>query len=180
MANKTSNWPNAQQPRVEVGEMRRMVQLMDELRTLPKIDYKDPIAVEERVQLYFQWCITNDFRPTVEGLALAIGTNRMTLWKWQQEGGSRGKIIEGAKQLLSALLEEWSVTGKINPTTAIFLQKNHFGFADQYELAAGPINKLDGVLKSRQEIIRSLPAGVDSPRDSPEDIERLLEDLEST
>lgn len=178
MANKESNFPTNQQPKLAPMEMGEMVAAMDELRNLNEIDHRSPGALAERIQYFFDWCVTNDMRPTVDLMALAVGVSRVSLWKWEQEGGSRGKIIGRAKQLLAALTEQWAVTGKINPTTAIFLQKNHFGYSDQYELTAGPIDKLAG-LKSKEEIIKSLPAEISLPGNDP-DIEALLEDLEST
>lgn len=179
MANKTSNFPNAQHPELEPGGMGKMVLAMNELRELPKIDYRDSVALAGRIEYFFNWCVTNDLRPGVELLSLSLGTNRMSLWRWEREEGDRGEIIRQAKVLLAALLEQWSLTGRLNPITSRFLFMNHFFYTDSYQIEAGPINKLDS-LKSKAEIIRSLPADVESPKDEPDDIDRLLGDVEST
>lgn len=134
MANRNSNWPAAQQPDVEPGEMAVMVKKMDELRCMSR-----PVTdseVEERVKWFFQWCVDNDVRPGVELLALSLGTTRQTLWNWQQEGGRKGDIITQAKQMLAALVECWGQSGKLNPATFCFLMKNHFSYRDSVEVEA--------------------------------------------
>ena len=132
MSNKRSNYPNNQQPDVEPGEMGELVARMEELRKLPPVKSDDEI--ERRIQWYFNWCIERDIRPGVEGLALACGTTRVSLWKWQQAGGRRGELVTGAKQVLAALLESWGQTGKINPAALCFLMKNSFGYADNVQV----------------------------------------------
>ena len=176
MSNKKSNYPTNQQPNLERGEMSSLVEKMDVLRNLPDFDHRDPVALEERLQTYFDFCIENDLRPTVDGLSLACGVSRVTLWQWQQQGGQRGRLIENSKQLLAALLEQWAVCGRVNPATAIFLQKNHFGYRDCVDLVAVPAtNKLDS-LESRDSIIRRLQSTQDLSGNEPS-VAGLLEEL---
>lgn len=136
MANKTSNYPTAQQPSVSAEEMSLLIEHMNELQKMPRV--KDIDGIEKRIQYYFEYCINNSIRPGVEGMCLALGTSRQTLLNWQNEGGKKGELIDRAKQLIAALLENWSVTGKINPVTAIFLMKNHFNYVDKAEVEVAP------------------------------------------
>ena len=47
-----------------------------------KPDMTDPVAVNARIKEYFQLCINDDMKPSVEGLAFAFGVHRKTLWAW--------------------------------------------------------------------------------------------------
>lgn len=149
MANKKSNFPNAQQVAAEPGEIGAMVQRMEELRGLNRPDTDE--AVEQRVKWFFEWCSTNDVRPGVELLALALGTTRQNLWLWQQRGDRRGQLITMAKQVLAALLEQWGETGKINPAALCFMMKNHFGYQDNVQIQIEPRNALEAT-KTPEEI----------------------------
>lgn len=169
--NPKSNFPNAQQPTVEPEEMGMMVSAMEELRELPKINTNDPEAIEERVTYFFEWCTEKQLRPGVELLALCLGTSRQNLWKWEQTGGAKGEIVERAKQVIAALLEQWSICGKINPATSCFLFKNHFGYRDQYDVAAAPTNQLES-LPTKEEIVKGIPQLNEG--DNEPDIDEIL------
>jgi hypothetical protein len=107
VANKNSNWPTAQQPDIKPEKLAEQVRVMEKIRELPKINFSDPVEIEERIKFFFNFCTENDLRPTVELMALSIGVSRVSLWKWEQEGSTRGEIIRGAKQVLAALMEQW-------------------------------------------------------------------------
>lgn len=162
--NPNSNFPNAQQPTVKPEEMGKMVAAMEELRELPKIDISDPKEIEKRVTYFFNWCTEKQLRPGVELLALCLGTSRQALWKWEQVGGEKGEIVRKAKQVIAALLEQWSLCGKLNPATSIFLLKNHFNYKDQLDIAAMPVNQLEA-LPTKEEIIKSIPQMTDAELD---------------
>lgn len=149
MANRKSNFPNAQQIDAKPGEIGIMVQRMEELRGLSRPDTDE--AIEKRIKWFFEWCSTNDVRPGVELLALALGTTRQNLWLWQQRGNRRGQLITMAKQVLAALLEQWGETGKINPAALCFLMKNHFNYQDNVQLQIEP-GKILEATKTPEEI----------------------------
>lgn len=153
MANTRSNFPTAQQPDVSKEELSVLIERMNDQRKLSRVATAE--EVEQRVSEYFDACIQNSVRPGVEGMALALGTTRQTLLNWQNEGNQKGEIITRAKQMLAALLESWSMTGKINPVTSIFLLKNHFGYADKTEVEVAPRNTL-GVNMTPDEIAKRI------------------------
>jgi transcriptional regulator with XRE-family HTH domain len=103
---------------------------------LPPIDNNDTEAIVERCIYYFEYCTQVGLRPGVEGLALALGTTRSTLNRW--EHGERGTvyrdIVKKAKTYIADYLEALATTGKINPVTYIFLTKNNHGYKDQSEI----------------------------------------------
>lgn len=139
MSNRKSNYPNAQQVDAAPGEIAAAVEKMAQLRVLSRPHTDDEI--ENRVKFFFKWCADNDIRPGVELMALALGTTRQTLWKWQQDGGRKGEIITLAKQVLAALIENWGQTGKINPAALCFIMKNNFGYSDNVQLEVTPRNE---------------------------------------
>lgn len=171
MANRKSNFPNAQQIEVGPGEIGAMVRRMEELRRLSKPSTEDEI--EQRIKWFFEWCSMNDVRPGVELLALALGTTRQNLWLWQQRGDRKGKLVTMAKQVLAALLEQWGETGKINPAALCFLMKNHFGYQDNVQLQIEPRKMLEAE-RTPEEIAVTLSR---IEEDIPIDSEEIPEDL---
>lgn len=151
--NPNSNFPNAQKPAVKPAEMSGTVAAIEELRELPKVNSNDPEELENRIQHFFAWCVEKQLRPGVELLALALGTTRQSLWNWEHEGGARGEIIGRAKQVLAALLEQWSLCGKLNPVTSCFLFKNHWNYKDQFSITTAQPNNIP----TKEEIIKSIP-----------------------
>ena len=129
------NYPSQQQPDVKPGQISTEVGFMTSLATGWKFT-NDPVLVEQRVKWFFDQCAANDIRPTVALLAVALNTSRQTMWQWEQKGGRLGQTISQAKRILNALLENWSVTGRINPVSAVWLQKNHFGYRDTVTIEA--------------------------------------------
>lgn len=174
MSNKNSNWPTNIQPDITPETMTQQIRVMETMRELPKINFSDPVEIEGRIKQFFNLCSENNLRPTVELMALSIGVSRTALWKWEQEGSTRGEIIRGAKQVLAALMEQWGVSGKINPATMCFLLKNHHGYSDTYQIEPVQTNKLDS-LPTREEIVRKLPSSVNDEYND-QDLTGLLED----
>jgi len=82
-------------------------------------------------------------KPTVTGLANALGVRRQTLLKWangerRAENSDRGVLIKRAYEALAELWEDYMLNGKVNPVSGIFLGKNHFGYTDKQEVTLRP------------------------------------------
>ena len=110
---------------------------------LPALDLDDDAAVEERIGWYFKHCQDDDMKPTVNGLAAALGVSRQTLHRWatgerRGEKSDRGDLIKRAYDLLQQLWEDYMLNGKVNPVSGIFLGKNHFGYTDKQEVTLTP------------------------------------------
>ena len=93
-------------------------------------------------------------KPTVSGMALALGVDRKTLYKWsvgENRDVTHSPIVKKAMDVLSTLWEDYMQNGKINPVSGIFLGKNHFGYTDKQEIVVKPENPL-GEQKSPDEI----------------------------
>ena len=112
-----------------------------QIASLPSIDTANPKQVEKRIYEYFQICSDNDMKPSMAGMALAIGVSRSTLWEWSV-GNIRSSThldtIKKAVQMLDAQMVDYMQNGKINPVSGIFLMKNNFGYKDQQEVVVTP------------------------------------------
>ncbi len=136
------------QVQTEPGDNTKFLAHALQILKMPKIDTSDAAQVEKRLEEYFTLCATNDMRPNVPSMALSLGIDRRTLWKWAN-GDGKGKnseirdTIKRAYALLNILIEEYMQTGKINPVSGIFLMKNNFGYADKQEVVLTPNNPLE-------------------------------------
>lgn len=143
------------------GDNARYLRFIMEARTWPKIDTGDPEQLSDRINMYFEYCAKNDMKPTVSGLASAIGVSRIALWKWKA-GVNRPQnyaIIEDAYNRLEELWEMYMMNGKISPPNGIFLGKNHFGYKDVQDLIVAPANPLGDTVNAEviEEKYRELP-----------------------
>lgn len=144
------------------GDIANYIQGMVHFKKLP-LPQTD-IEVEERINLYFQYCIDHDLRPGIEGLSLALGTTRKSLFDWEHKNSwsnsRRSELISGARQIIAAFLEELSLKGKINPVTFIFLAKNNHDYSDKTELSvSAPTNGLQPTM-TMEEIARKVAQDV--------------------
>lgn len=139
-------------PSTEPGDNRKYLLHSLKIAQLPKIDLNDVSQIEERICTYFSVCADDDMKPSVTGLALAIGVCRKTLWQWSQgENSDRSNTIKKAYTILNLMMEEYMQNGKINPVSGIFLMKNNFGYSDKQEFVLTPNNPL-GEQKNMEEL----------------------------
>ena len=117
--------------------------------SMPAIDLNKPTEVKTRIFDYFQLCADHDMKPNVVALALVLGTNRQRLWEINTDNERQLSIpveskkhIKQAYVILEMLNNDYMQNGKINPVSAIFLAKNHFGYRDQQEHILTPNNPL--------------------------------------
>lgn len=122
---------------------------------LPRVNMQDENAVRERVELYINTCAENDMKPSVAGLAFALGVSREYLWMIRT--GKKGKneevvnVLKRASEYLEVLMIDYMQNGKINPVTGIYLTKNFFGYVDKQEVVVTPPTPL-GEQKSTKEL----------------------------
>lgn len=135
---------------VNPGDNTMYLQQSLELMNLPTIDIHDPVAVQERLNEFFQIMAKYDTKPTVAGMAMALGMDRRTLWAVRNDqptGGAGYKsalpsevadLIKKSYLLMENLWENYMQNGKINPVSGIFLGKNNFGYQDKTEYVVTP------------------------------------------
>lgn len=158
---------------LEPGDNAKFTMIGLELMRLPEIDLHNVEAVERRLDEYFTMMSVRDVKPTVAGMAMALGMNRRTLYAIVHDaptGGAGYKTalptevalsVKKAYSMMELMWEEYMVHGKINPVTGIFLAKNNFGYQDKQEMVLTP-NTSDTV-QSPQELekryLDALPDG---------------------
>ena len=137
---------------VDPGDNTRIVQTTMKFFDLPKIDLHDSEAVRQRLGEYFQIYAEADLKPTVAGMACALGVNRQRLWEIKTGAmvGGVGKqhlpeetldLIKKAYEILEMSMENYASSGKVNPVISIFMMKNHFGYQDKTEYVLTPNQK---------------------------------------
>ena len=148
-ATKTDRWKATMQ------ESRKFVDNAMDIAMLPRIDLNHPDSVRKRVGEYFQICMDHDLRPSLAGLALSFHISKITLNKYCDSGGDicpeSREILNQAKRILNALLEDYMGNSAIDKTLAIFLAKNNFGYKDQQDVVYQN-NSQFGNVKSKEEI----------------------------
>lgn len=107
--------------------------------------FRRPIAktneeVAERLENYFTQCAETGQMPTVEDMALALGTTRGTLLDWEKNrrNPERAVMIQKAKEILAGIDAKLVSEGRIPQVTYIFRSKNYFGLRDQQEVVVTP------------------------------------------
>lgn len=137
----------------EPGDNTRIVQTSMKFFDMPRVDLKNPEAVRERLAEYFKIYGEADLKPTVAGMAMALGVNRRILWAIandQPTGGNGYKLnlppestdlVKKAYEMLEMSMEAYANAGKINPVMAIFMLKNHWNYQDKTEYVLTPNQK---------------------------------------
>lgn len=129
---------------------------------------KDDEELIDRIDKYFAWCADNGVVPTWEGMGLACGVSRATMWNWTQGikcGPRRREIIVSAKDTLAAIDAQLAMTGKVTPVMYFFRSKNFYDMRDQQEVVLTPNNPLGDKL-SEGEIDQRLIDGFISDDDA--------------
>ena len=102
-------------------------------------DLSDPAQVRARIDDYFRIMYESTCRPSVAGLAMAMGMSRQTLTalktgKFSRNGKYKGvtddviaEIARGYQQL-EVLYESYMMNDDINPMVGVFIGTNHYGY----------------------------------------------------
>ena len=118
-----------------------------DLLTYAPIDCKIECGevVEARCYDYLETCMRNEMKPTLAGLALAIGIGRQCLLDYINGNTPIPKenraILQRYNTLLNSLMEDYMMNGKVNPVTGLFLSKNNFGYKDTQEFVVNNSNQ---------------------------------------
>lgn len=149
---------------IEPGDNAKYVAFNMQFMNLPKLDFNDVPAVQERIEMYFNLCFQNDMKPGVAGLAYSLGVDRKTLWAWKagQNRSANTALIDTIKKayaFLEVLWEQYMQNGKISPPNGIFLGKNNFDYHDETQVVVTPNNPLQGMDAdtARQRLVEAVP-----------------------
>lgn len=148
------NFPTAHEPDLTPSEMGVAVGLFDQMRQLPPVRKADPQGIQARLDDFFRLCSESGLKPTVESMTLCLGISRESAWRWQQEGGEAGILIDRAKSLINAFLTDCAVSGKVNPVYVIWTQKNNFHYSDSITITPPQDNFQTHPQISAEEVLR--------------------------
>ena len=127
------NWVNKPEPGENANRLRHTM-------TIAKwdlIDVNDKNEVMGRIEAYFDQCIEDDILPTVEGLALALGTNRTTMFAWKTNGKVPEEVVGLVDRAVAILNADQAtnIANSGNVVGQIFLMKNSFeDYTDKREV----------------------------------------------
>ena len=138
-------------PVTEPGDNTKYLAVSLKLYNLPTIDLKEPEQVKERLTEFFQIHADADLKPTVVGMAMALGWDRRRLWEIKTDVANRNQdlptltrdYIKKAYDFMENLWENYMLNGKINPVSGIFIGKNNFGYQDKQEYVLTPNSHSD-------------------------------------
>ena len=147
---------------IEPGDNSRFVRHALASWNLPPIDISDEKQVADRIELYFKYCVENDRRPQVVGLANWLGINRNTLNEWKNgvtRNSTHGDIIKKAYGVMEEMWTDYMLYGKVSPPTGIFLSKNWFDYKDVADVVVTPNNPLQGMDAdtARKRLVEAVP-----------------------
>ena len=147
---------------IEPGDNSRYVRFAMASWDLPAIDISDPDQVAERIREYFQFCVDNDRKPQVIGMANWLGVSRDTINSWKRgeyRSGTHSDLIQKAIDSIEEMWVDFAINGKMNPAAFIFIAKNHMGYKDVQDVVVTPQNPLDDLdaNEARKRLTESLP-----------------------
>lgn len=147
---------------VEPGDNARYLRHALVSLDLPPIDISDPKQVESRIREYFTYCIDNDRKPNMIGLANWLGVSRETVNTWKRgeyRSETHSDLIKKALDVLEELWMDYMLNGKANPASLIFLGKNLWQYKDQTDVVVTPNNPLDvaDTESARKKYVDALP-----------------------
>lgn len=114
---------------------------------------KDDDDCAERINKYFADCAKHGEIPKIENLSLCLGTTRQNVWNWANGKNCsevRTRMIQRAKDILSAIDAELVSTGKIPQVVYIFRAKNFYDMRDQQDVVIAPNNPLGESMTTEQ------------------------------
>lgn len=122
--------------------------------------------METLVQNYFEDCADVGLRPTIRGLARALGTVYNTLNDWEngsrdaQLGSGCSALIKKAKQFVAEFDELAAVEGLDNPVLFMFRAKNYYGMKDEQDINIAPKQNIEAE-NTPEAIEQNIPIDLD-------------------
>lgn len=140
---------------LEPGDNAKFMKVNMALYNMEKVDMTDVEAVQSRINDFFMLYASNDMKPTVAGMAMALDMSRQQLWAIKNNQPANGQgwkynlppevsdTLKKAYFLMENMWETYMNSGKVNPVAGIFLGKNNFGYQDKTEYVLTPNTQSD-------------------------------------
>ena len=123
--------------------MADAIESIQELASLKKItrDASMDQEFEDRVNMIIEFCKRKKMRLGIETLCAGLGISRQELHNWENGVGNtserRRDGVKQIKQLIYAFLEQCGMSGRLNPTTYVWLSKNWMNYVDEVKIDTG-------------------------------------------
>jgi len=119
------------------GKNREILKNALEALNHPRVDVKDPKAIQERITEYLKFCMDNNIIPGVGACANWLGVSIETLLSWYsgRTGSPEHQIV--AARFYGLMQDVWQQNmndGNINNITGMFMGKVFFGYRDTQEI----------------------------------------------
>lgn len=101
------------------------------------VDASDINAVRQRIVDYFAACVEDDCKPSVAGVANALGLEYDSLVNWRigrRRTPEHQRVALTVTNIMREIHETMMQEGTINPIIGIFLSKVHFGYVEKQEI----------------------------------------------
>ena len=165
---RAANFPQLIENKVASSDVQKWLNSV--LRWYGRELVKSDDECAERLQEFFQVLSETGELPSVEKMALALGTTRMSLWNWEngiQCSPRRQHMIKQAKEMLAAMDADLVSNNKIPQVTYIFRAKNFFGMKDQTDVVITPNNPV-GAEVPEEELRKRIAGDVVIDKDAIE------------
>ena len=153
-----SNFPNTEIDSLPAEFVTDTIESVQELAALGKITRNSDMDLEfeNRVQMIIEFCKIKGMRIGIETLCAGLGITRKELHNWANGVGNvsvrRQEGVKQIKQLIYAFLEQCGMSGRLNPTTYIWLSKNWMQYTDVIKIETDDINERQRPQISAEEI----------------------------
>ena len=151
---RTGNWYNLTDEEKEERHNSRYLKQALVSMDLPPIDISDPKQIEARIGEYFEYCGSEDKKPSPVGMANWIGVTPRTIYQWRHgkvRSTETERVINRALALMEEFITDQIQETKTNPANFIFLTKNWFGYRDQTDVMVGAAADTREVTKDELE-----------------------------
>lgn len=131
---------------------------------------KTQLAMQDRIDDYFQLCQSYGLNPTVEGLALAVDYDRRSLFDIQNGKANLpfSDIVKKAKDFIANYDAILASANRINSAVYCFRSKNFYGMKDVQQVEVAPTASGD-VPNNGGDILSTLP---EAPEDEVIEVEK--------
>jgi len=96
------------------------------------LKWEDAEDLEKQIDEFFGIRKKEGLPPTLEGLAYHLNVNRQTILNYEKKDGF-AEVIDRAKLKIADIVMSNALIGEYNPTIAIWVSKNHYGYRDKVE-----------------------------------------------
>lgn len=137
---------------------QRILGLGLEARNLGKLGKPKTVQeMENRIDTYLEKCFDAGLPPTVEGMAMSIDYDRVTVYQIEHEMANVkfSNVVKRAKDFISNYDATLGMSNKLNAAIYCFRAKNMYGMKDVQEIKATADYNTDPV--NPESIVEALP-----------------------